>query len=232
MAKFLFIPIITALLLAGVAQAQPRTQRTVQETPRFGLHGMVLFTDGVTLLASHLPMFHAPHDVQVVLRIHLADAVMQQRLVDKLWQSPSDYWTLEPERFDLNQLAPTHQQPLKIFRASLYQGHFERGGQKQSESLVEVEQVLWFSPLSANEARPSQFRLISLQAQSCVYAYHIGKQPSFDQILLVKPSTNEQTLTCPASIAAPDNAAAAAAAVRADLPYNIITVYLETADLQ
>ncbi len=232
MAKFLFIPFITALLLAGVAQPQPVTQRTVQETPRFGLHGMVLFTDGVNLLASHLPMFHAPHDVQVVLRIHLADAVMQQRLVDKLWQSPSDYWTLEPERFDLNQLAPPHQQPLKRFHAALYQGHFERGGQKRSESLVEVEQVLWFSPLRATEPQPSQFRLISLQAQSCVYAYHIGKQPSFDQILLVKPSSNEQAMVCPARIATPEDPVAAAAAVRASLPYKVVTVYLETADLQ
>lgn len=232
MAKFHFLTVFVSLLLCGVAQAQPVTQHTVQEKPRFGLHGMVLFTDGINLLASHLPMFHAPHDVQVVLRIHLADATMHQRLVDKLWQSPSDYWTLEPELFDLNLLAPTHQQPLKRFHASLYQGHFERGGQKQSESLVEVEQVLWFSPLRATEPQPSQFRLISLQAQSCVYAYHIGKQPSFDQILLVKPSAIEQTLTCPARIAASENSAAAASAVRAALPYNIMTVYFETADLQ
>lgn len=232
MAKFHFLTVFVSLLLCGVAQAQPVTQHTVQEKPRFGLHGMVLFTDGIHLLASHLPMFHAPHDVQVVLRIHLADAAMQQRLVDKLWQSPSDYWTLEPERFDLNQLTPPHQQPLKRFHASLYQGHFERGGQKQSESLVEVEQVLWFSPLRATEPQPSQFRLISLQAQSCVYAYHIGKQPSFDQILLVKPSSSEQVLVCPARIATPEDPVTAAAAVRASLPYKVVPVYLETADLQ
>lgn len=232
MAKFLTLAVYVSLLLSGLAQAQPITQQATQKPPRFGLHGMVLFTDGVNLLASHLPMFHAPHDVQAVLRIHLADATMQQRLVDRLWQTPNDYWTLEPELFDLNLLAPTQQQPLKQFRAALYQGHFERGGQKQSESLIEIDQVLWFSPLSATEPQPSQFRLISMQSQSCVYAYHIGKQPSFDQILLVKPSSNEQALVCPARIAAPADPAAAAAAVRSELPYKIVTVYLETADLQ
>ncbi len=116
---------------------------------RFGLHGMLLFTDGVQLFASHLPMFHAPHDVQVVLKVSLADAFMQRRLIDMLWQAPSSYWTLEPEKFDLNRLAPDALQPLNEFQAALYQGHFERGGTKQAMTSIKVERVLWFYPLQS-----------------------------------------------------------------------------------
>ena len=38
-----------------------------------GGHGMAVFGGRVGLYASHLPMFHTPHDSQIVLRFRLAD---------------------------------------------------------------------------------------------------------------------------------------------------------------
>ena len=38
-----------------------------------GQHGMALFGGKEGLYASHLPLFHAPHDHQVILRVHVAD---------------------------------------------------------------------------------------------------------------------------------------------------------------
>lgn len=221
---------------------------------RFGLHGMLLFTDGVQLFASHLPMFHATHDVQVVLKVSLADEVMQRRLVDMLWQAPSRYWTLEPELFDLNRLAPAAQQPLRQFQATLYQGHFERGGAKQAKTGIQVEQVLWYYPLqfatasqssSHTESSPatqqngdtvavpiSQFQLLSQQAQSCVYLYRIGKQPSFDQILIAKRTSPDHMLICPAVIEVPAAAELTLSAVQTQLHAQVTSIYLETGDLQ
>lgn len=232
-----------------VHPADHRAQQT-----RFGLHGMLLFTDGVQLFASHLPMFHAPHDVQVVLKVRLVDEFMQRRLVDMLWQEPSSYWTLEPELFDLNRLAPAAQQPLRQFQATLYQGHFERGGAKQTTTGMMVEQVLWYYPLqsaavptTSSHVEPSletqsnddtitvpisQFQLLSQQSQSCVYLYRIGKQPSFDQILIAKRTASEPKLICPAVIDVPAAAELALSAVQTQLRAQVTRVYLETGDLQ
>ncbi|WP_373990514.1 hypothetical protein [Duganella sp. BuS-21] len=56
------------LLLSGVAFAADVRDVT------HGEHGMVLFGGKKGLYASHLPMFHAPHDYQVILQLHVADA--------------------------------------------------------------------------------------------------------------------------------------------------------------
>ena len=62
---------------------------------RHGLHGMLLFSDGDGLYASHLPMFHAPHDVQLIFRFTLADKKIESELVKAL-DANKPYWTLAP----------------------------------------------------------------------------------------------------------------------------------------
>ena len=62
---------------------------------RHGLHGMLLFSDGDALYASHLPMFHAPHDVQLIFRFTLADKKIESELVKAL-DANKPYWTLAP----------------------------------------------------------------------------------------------------------------------------------------
>jgi hypothetical protein len=39
----------------------------------YGVHGMALFGGKDALFASHLPMFHAPHNQQVILQIEIHD---------------------------------------------------------------------------------------------------------------------------------------------------------------
>ena len=36
---------------------------------RVGSHGMVLFTDGAELYASHLPLYYSPHDYQLIYTV-------------------------------------------------------------------------------------------------------------------------------------------------------------------
>ncbi len=92
-----------------------------------GVHGMALFGDHNGLYASHLPMFHRPHNFQVLLKIRLADAVQDQKLRADLAAKPTLY-TIAPQRFDLERLSPNHADPLQEFTADVYTGHFERGG--------------------------------------------------------------------------------------------------------
>jgi hypothetical protein len=44
------------------------------------VHGMVLFGGKQAAYVSHLPMFHAPHDRQLILKVALADLPRSQTL--------------------------------------------------------------------------------------------------------------------------------------------------------
>jgi hypothetical protein len=114
------LPLLAALLAAPAAHSQ-------SPGPSMGEHGMLLFGGHDGLFLSHLPMFHRPHDVQVVLKVHLADHRHERALRRQLAAS-LQVWTVVPERFELDRLAPQASQPLRSFHADVVQGHFERGG--------------------------------------------------------------------------------------------------------
>jgi hypothetical protein len=60
------------LMLGPAAMAQtPEVPQAQVPAPqhRMGVHGMVLFGSGPRLYASHIPMFHRPHDRQVVIAV-------------------------------------------------------------------------------------------------------------------------------------------------------------------
>jgi len=114
------LPLVAALSCAPVAYAQ-------SPSPSMGEHGMLLFGGRDGLFLSHLPMFHRPHDTQVVLQVHLADGRHEEELRRELAARPR-LWTVVPERFELDRLAPGASQPLRSFHADVVRGHFERGG--------------------------------------------------------------------------------------------------------
>jgi hypothetical protein len=114
----------------------------------YGNHGMALFGGRDGLYASHLPMFHAPHDTQVVLRVHLADPRIDAALRARL-DGRTALWTLDPERFELSRLAPGTSRPLRRFRAQVVQGHFEQGGQVRfADAGIVVDEIMLYRPLA------------------------------------------------------------------------------------
>ena len=109
----------------------------VSKAPSYGAHGMAVFGGSGGVLASHLAMFHAPHDYQVLLQIQLADPALEGALRAQLQAEPK-LWSIDPEKFPLTDLWQA-KQPRKQFRADLYQGHFERGGKLvHKQVLIEV----------------------------------------------------------------------------------------------
>lgn len=68
-----------AFALAALLPAFARADETAM-----GGHGMAVFGGREGLYASHLPMFHAPHDTQLLLRFHLADAAADRALRERL----------------------------------------------------------------------------------------------------------------------------------------------------
>ena len=145
---------------------------------------MAVFGGREGLYASHLPMFHTPHDSQLVLRFHIADAAADRALRETLAREPQ-LWTFDPEAFDLLRLAPGHAEALREFKARFFQGHFERGGKPQPvQQRVIVDEVLLFRRLSLapREAAKGRYRLIGKGREWFAFKT-IDRRPDFDHIV-------------------------------------------------
>ena len=141
---------------------------------RMGTHGMVLFGKGAQLYASHIPMFHPPHDVQLLLQVELPEAVRRD-FSDGLY-------TLEPERFDLSALMAGK---LTQFRATVYQGNFEGGGKPLLRGVtVRVQRVLHGVPLKGDAQALSQLRyLVVGEGRDAFLVHALSRAPDFDHVL-------------------------------------------------
>lgn len=77
----------------GSKNKQPHSHLTHS---RIGSHGMVLITDGIKLYASHLPLYHKPHDYQLLYQISTKH---QSEIINQLQQHKTI--TILPDKFDL-----------------------------------------------------------------------------------------------------------------------------------
>jgi len=190
--------------------------------PSHGVHGMALFGDRDGLYASHLPLFHAPHDNQVVIKVRFKDPRLERDMRDRL-DGKTALWTIEPERFALHRLAPGAAQPLRAFKAKVVEGHFERDGTvRMRDAELVVEQVVLYRTLSA---QPAQQALAHYQPVGRFLVKLIDSRPDFDHIVLL-----ERALAAPVAVpkhGVDENLAELAQRV----PY-AGTVYYETADLR
>jgi hypothetical protein len=222
--KTLLIPL--TLLAAAPAMAAG---------PTYGEHGMALFGGKAGLYASHLPMFHAPHDYQVVLQVRLADPALDAAVKQRL-DGKTALWTVAPEPFDLDRLRPGAPAPLRRFQADLVLGHFEQGGQTVYRSATVVIDRVWlFRQLSPLPKTSAVARYVQVGNGTHRYLIkEIDSRPDFDHIVsyhaAARASTSPVTVA-KNGVAEPD-AQALAAALHA-LPSAIRgTVYYYTDDLR
>jgi hypothetical protein len=108
-------------------------------------HGMILFGKKLHY-ASHLPMFHYPHNYQLIMKLALND--LQTSPTGTLYQQAKDegktLFTLVPERMDLNLIIRGEK---KAFKAYLYDGPFERGGKELGPINVQIEKIIYSSKI-------------------------------------------------------------------------------------
>jgi hypothetical protein len=146
---------------------------------RPSVHGMFLF-GGRHLYASHLPMFHSPHDYQFIFELKWgqgSDPAALQNFQALLVQG-LDFFTLEPEVMDL---VPVMQGQKTQFRAQLYASHFERGGEPLGSVVVEVSKIIVARKLNPQDPNFEQFLIFGEEGEH--YAAHlIGGKPSYDWI--------------------------------------------------
>lgn len=203
--------------------------------PTHGQHGMALFGGKEGLYASHLPLFHAPHDYQVILRVHVADPATDAAVRARL-DGKTALWTVAPEKFELSRLAPASAAPLRQFNADLVQGHFERGGATQyANATIVVDQVIMFrqlSPAAKANANASYLQLGTGKQRYLIK--QIDSRPDFDHIVAYTAASGAPTaaitLGKPTLRQPSDQALADALRVPAGAIGG--TVYFETDDLK
>ncbi|MBS1971118.1 MAG: hypothetical protein JSU04_12460 [Bdellovibrionales bacterium] len=145
-------------------------------------HGMaVVGTQHIYL--SHLPMFHSPHDYQVILEVTLDTASQAQYLKMKA-TTGSELITMVPETFVLPEMV-AHPRP---FKAAFYRGHFERGGSVFiDEASVTISKVIYFNKFSPTENKHTEARFILFgDKKEQFLAHQITVKPDFDQLLSVE----------------------------------------------
>src|SRR3954471_528132 len=115
--------LLTVLSLTGCAAETsdvPLHDESAQTAAhgRVGSHGMVLVGSPDAAFLSHVPMFHTPHDVQLLLSVHLDGVKLPSSFSDRLF-------TFLPETLSLDDLRLG---ALKKLRGTVFLGSFENGG--------------------------------------------------------------------------------------------------------
>jgi hypothetical protein len=164
----------------------PHALRAAARVDRPATHGM-LIVGSQTVYLSHLPMFHAPHDYQVIVeaRFHAPKGDPQATYVADRAKTGTPIYTLVPEPFVL----PDVIKGKRSFKATIFRGHFERGGTSIAENVtVDITRVLLFKPFDPQAVKPTDLQYFLFgKGPETFLAHLIVAPPDYDQVLAVKP---------------------------------------------
>ena len=208
-----------AMLLVGTAlTASPaRAQNPSGHSPaddRPNTHNMLVVGER-TVFLSHLPMFDelnrektaytSPHRFQVILEATFSDhgkSVQNLYTDDRKAHPGIKMYTLSPEPMVLGKLfTPDPQHPsVTSFRATVFRGHLERGGQpiRGLKNIdVNVKRVILAQEFDPAETKTDQLEyLLFGKGKEVFLAHRISNPPDFDQVLAIKigdpPLTEDQ----------------------------------------
>src|SRR5207249_2365436 len=125
---------------------------------------------------SHVPMFHAPHDVQLLLAVRLDGASLPSSFSDRLF-------TFLPEVLSLDDLRLG---ALRKIRGTVFLGSFENGGTPVAKNVVATVTSIVHQHLldpHATASAPGWF--VFGDAKTTFAAHRITTSPGFDQIVRV-----------------------------------------------
>jgi len=159
-------------------------EKYVMETSdKASTHGMLIFGKN-KIYAYHLPMFHSPHNYQIILELELDETAKSLFIEDQKNNPEYATYTIEPETFVLPQMIVKG----NSFTVDLYRGHFERGGKKIASKIkVVIKEVLFYNKFKSDEKRSavSSFILFGNDKEQFM-AHLLTNKPDFDQIIEVK----------------------------------------------
>jgi len=145
-------------------------------------HGMVIFGKNAGYV-SHLPMYHAPHNYQLIMKIKPQNLENSAALAGyEKWTALGEkLFTIAPQTMDL---AKVIDGKISEFQAILYKGHFEKDGEPLGKILVKVEKILLANSLVPNTPVSDAYILFGGDGEY-FGAYKIGGKPSYDTIVKV-----------------------------------------------
>ncbi len=180
---WLIILSVTLPFLAFHTQAAEELHENHHTKTAMGIHGMAIFSIENQFFASHMPLANSIHAHQVILSIQLPSKI-QSALTEQ--KGEQVLLSIMPEPFDLHHLMDG---TLTSFSASIYQGHFERGGKVIFPKVeVSVKKLLLSMPLI--EQKNGRYYFLKSGETSGLVVHKIGSKPSFDQIFSVSFTDN------------------------------------------
>lgn len=162
--------------------------RSGQDQP--GIHGMLVVGDGPVYL-SQVSLLHKSQDYQVLLEVDLlraSDDPVAIYVQDRKTTGEKIY-TLLPEPMVLSELFTPQGAPTRrTFKASLFRGHFEHGGQEfLSDLTVRVKRVIMGRKIARNPAdSPDLLYVVFGNDQQLFAAHLINKRPDFEHVVAVR----------------------------------------------
>lgn len=171
------------ILFAITFQINAQHENHKMSTDKPSTHGMLLF-GSEKIYVSHLPMFHSPHDYQIILELELSKQDKQKYVSDKNKNANYTTYTIEPEKFVLPDMVNNP----KPFKVNLYRGHFERGGIEILKNItVKIVSVVYFKKFNSEEtkSKTSNFIFFGNEKEQFL-AHEITNKPDFEQFIEVK----------------------------------------------
>ncbi|GAB3347546.1 hypothetical protein [Lysobacter tyrosinilyticus] len=156
-----------------------------------GSHGMLVVGTDVVYL-SHLPMFHVPHNYQLIFEATLDAKVLADYRRDSAAHADT-YYTLVPTG---RWVLPNTIVEGASFRADLYRGHFERGGTPIRQGIaVKVRRIVHFRRFDPGHAPdPTQWIAFG-RGREHFLAHRIEAAPDMDQVVqLASPPVEGQAV--------------------------------------
>jgi len=149
---------------------------------RIGSHGMVLVGTPDSAYLSHVPMFHAPHDVQMILSVHLDGQKLPSSFSERLF-------TFLPETLSLDDLRLGQ---LKSFHGTVFLGSCEIGGTPVAKNVTVTVTSIVHQHILDGKAAPQGWFVFGNAAQAFA-AHRITTSPGFDQIVKIQPIADRRS---------------------------------------
>ncbi len=177
MKKITFL--VLALCIHSFSFAEEKAELPPLDPAYEGIHGMVLVSHSSTIYASHLPLYHKPHNVQLVYKVSTSDFSLVQLVRD------NKLVTIKPEKFNLQRLIRGEAMEIK---ADVYMGHFERDGMLVYENkTISLSKQLYVRELTdlTPSSKTQQYDMITLRKNNRIYIHRIQEAPSYDHLIHV-----------------------------------------------
>ena len=175
------VPVVHSGVSVEVGAEDTAASESAQSASgRVGAHGMVVAgTPGAAFL-SHIPMFQAPHDVQLLVAgafVAPDGAPLPATFSDELF-------TFLPDRMSLDALRTG---ALRELRGTLYLGNFEAGGRPlPSRVRFVVARIVHEHVLDAAATTPPALEYFIFGSRAQTFAAHrLAGAPGFDEVVRV-----------------------------------------------